>query len=181
MSPFETVIETPRLLLRVPRMEDFDAWTAMMADEDTARYIGGVQKPPVVWRAMASIVGSFQLVGFGMFSLIEKATGEWIGRAGPWRPHGWPGPEVGWGLIRSKWGQGYALEATTACMNWVVDVLEWPDIIHTIHPGNANSQKLAQRLGSTNRGPGKLPPPLENETVEIWGQTADQWRARRGA
>jgi hypothetical protein len=35
------------------------------------------------------------------------------------------------------------------------------------------------RLGSVNRGPGKLPAPLENETVDLWGQTADAWRARR--
>jgi RimJ/RimL family protein N-acetyltransferase len=26
-------IETPRLLLRVPRLDDLDAWSAMMADE----------------------------------------------------------------------------------------------------------------------------------------------------
>jgi hypothetical protein len=37
---------------------------------------------------------------------------------------------------------------------------------------------VARRLGSVNRGAGRLPPPFEDHVVEIWGQTADQWRAR---
>jgi hypothetical protein len=35
---------------------------------------------------------------------------------------------------------------------------------------------LARKLGSTNQGPGRLPAPLENETIEIWGQTVEKWR-----
>lgn len=42
-----------------------------------------------------------------------------------------------------------------------------------------NSQKLAQRLGSVNRGPGKMPPPYQNDPIDIWGQSAAQWRGRR--
>ena len=35
-------ITTPRLLLRVPRLDDLDPWAEMMSDEETARFIGGV-------------------------------------------------------------------------------------------------------------------------------------------
>ena len=76
-------------------------------------------------------------------------------------------------------GKGYAFEGTLAAMEFAVDVLGWTDIIHSINPANVNSQKLAMRLGSVNRGPGKLPAPLENERVDLWGQTAAEWRARR--
>ena len=31
-------LETPRLILRVPRVTDLDTWTGMMADEVTARF-----------------------------------------------------------------------------------------------------------------------------------------------
>ena len=64
-------------------------------------------------------------------------------------------------------------------IQYAVDVLGWEDIIHSIHPDNINSQKLAARLGSVNRGPGRMPPPYENEPIDLWGQTADEWRARR--
>ncbi len=132
---------------------------------------------------MATMAGSWALLGFGMFSLIEKRSGAWIGRAGPWRPGGtdgnWPGTEIGWCVIRSHWGRGYAREAAAATMDWVIDALGWTDIIHVIDPENTNSQKVAMALGSRNRGAGKLPAPFQDAAVDIWGQTAEEWRARR--
>ena len=76
-------------------------------------------------------------------------------------------------------GKGYALEAAVASMDYAVDVLGWDDIIHTIDPANIASAKLAARIGSTNRGPGRLPPPFEASRVDIWGQTAAEWRENR--
>ena len=175
----DTVIETPRLVLKAPSLAEFEPWCAYMADEEAARFIGKTQPPAAVWRGICTMIGSWQAVGFAMFSVFEKDTGRWVGRLGPWSPHGWPGLEVGWGVTRDVWGKGYALEGAIASMDFAVDVLGWNDIIHAIHPENINSQKLAMRLGSVNRGPGKMPPPYENEPADIWGQTADEWRARR--
>jgi len=175
----DTVIETPRLFLKVPNLKEFEPWCAYMADEESAQFIGKVQPPSVVWRSICSIIGSWQAVGFGFFSVFEKSTGRWVGRLGPWAPHGWPGNEVGWGVIREVWGKGYALEGSMASMDYAVDVLGWTDIIHSINPDNLPSQKLAARLGSVNRGPGRMPPPYENDPVDLWGQTAAEWRARR--
>lgn len=174
-----TVIETPRLILKVPTLEEFEPWCAFMADAEAAQYIGKAQPPSVVWRAICSIIGAWQTSGSGMFSAFEKDSGRWIGRLGPWAPHGWPGNEVGWGVIREMWGKGYAMEGAIASMDYAVDVLGWTDIIHSIHPDNAASQKLARRLGSVNRGPGRMPAPYENDPVDIWGQTAEDWRNRR--
>jgi RimJ/RimL family protein N-acetyltransferase len=175
----DIVIETERLILRVPDASEFDAWAAFMADEESARYVGRVQPPAMVWRGLATVAGAWVLHGFSMFSVIEKATGRWVGRVGPWQPHDWPGTEVGWGVIREVWGKGYAFEASAASMDFAVDVLGWSDIIHSIHPENVRSQRLAQRLGSVNRGPGRLPAPYENDPIELWGQSAAEWKARR--
>ncbi len=172
-------IETERLILRAPEPEDFPGWAAFMADEEAARFIGGQMPAATAWRGFATMAGSWALQGHGMFSMVEKATGEWVGRAGPWSPHGWPGTEVGWGIVRSRWGQGLALECAVASMDFAVDVLGWTDIIHCIDPANVNSQALAMRLGSVNRGPGKMPPPFDHLPIEIWGQTAADWTARR--
>lgn len=38
--------------------------------------------------------GAWTIRGFSMFSVIEKDSGQWIGRLGPWQPEGWPGTEV---------------------------------------------------------------------------------------
>jgi RimJ/RimL family protein N-acetyltransferase len=177
----EIRIETDRLLLRPPRIEDFDAYAANMADLEAARFIGGQQPRALAWRGFLASAGAWMIQGFSMFSVIEKASGQWIGRLGPWYPDGWPGTEVGWGLVRAAWGKGYALEGATAAIDWAFEHLGWDEVIHSIHPDNAPSQALARRLGSTCRGPGKLPAPYEDSPTEIWGQTRTQWIARQRA
>src|SRR5690349_4305761 len=180
MRDFDSIrLETPRLILRPPRAEDLDPWSAMMADEETARYIGGVAERAICWRQLMTVIGSWHALGFGMFVVIEKSSGRWLGRVGPWQPEGWPGTEIGWSLIRESWGKGYAGEAAAASTDWALDTLGWTDIIHSIAPANVASQRVAQKLGSRNRGPGALPPPYAHDLVEIWGQTAAEWRLRR--
>ena len=178
MSWQDIRIETERLLLRPPRMEDFDAYAANMVDAEAARFIGGPQARAVAWRGFIALAGAWAIQGFSMFSVLEKASGRWIGRLGPWYPEGWPGPEVGWALVRSAWGQGYAQEACVAAIDWTFDHLGWTEMIHSIAPDNRASQQLARRLGSSLRGPGQLPAPYEDKPIELWGQTREQWRRR---
>jgi RimJ/RimL family protein N-acetyltransferase len=173
------VLETERLILRPPIAEDLDGWTAFGADREATRFLGGPGPRPVAWRVLTSVAGSWALHGFGMFSVVEKASSRWIGRVGPWRPEGWPGTEVGWGLLTDAQGRGYASEAAVASIDWAVDHLGWDEVIHTIDPDNSASIALAQRLGSTRRGPGRLPAPFEDRTIDVWGQSAAAWRERR--
>jgi RimJ/RimL family protein N-acetyltransferase len=178
--PFDDLrLETPRLILRPPRLEDLDAWADMMLDEPTARFIGGVMPRPVCWRQLMAMIGSWHALGFAMFSVIEKATGRWIGRLGPWQPDGWPGTEIGWAIARECWGKGYAVEGSAAAADWAFDTLGWTDMIHSIAPENVASVRVAEKLGSRNRGPGQLPAPFAEARIDIWGQTREEWRQRR--
>jgi RimJ/RimL family protein N-acetyltransferase len=175
------MIETGRLLLRVPRAEDFDGFAELHADAEASRYIGGPLVRAAAWRKFLQNPGAWAVQGFGMFSVLDKATGDWLGNLGPWQPEGWPGTEVGWSFRRQAWGRGFATEAAVAAIDWAFANLGWTDVIHSIDPANHASQALAQRLGSRNRGPGRLPAPLEDLPIEIWGQTRDEWFARRAA
>jgi RimJ/RimL family protein N-acetyltransferase len=173
------VIITARLILRPPIYEDFPSWAAFMADAEAAKFIGGPQITAMAWRGMAHVSGCWTLKGFSMFSVIERETGRWLGRIGPWQPEEWPGPEIGYGLIRDAWGKGYAAEGTAAAIDWALDRLGWNEFIHLINPDNTRSAALAARLGSEKRGAQALPPPWQDETVEVWGQSAEQWRRRK--
>ena len=177
MSP-DLQIDTPRLTLRPPRLADLDPWAEMMMDEPTAKFIGGVMPRAVTWRALMTMIGAWHAQGFAMFSVIEKDTGRWIGRLGPWMPEGWPGTEIGWALVRDVWGKGYATEGATAATDWAFDNLGWTEVIHSIDPANVASQQVARRLGSRNLGPGRLPPPFHEAVIDIWGQSRHEWRAR---
>jgi len=172
-------IETPRLLLRVPRADDLDALAAFMADEVAARFIGGAMPRSPAWRALMTLIGAWHAHGFAMFSVIEKASGRWVGRLGPWKPDGWPGPEIGWAVVRDRWGLGYATEGAAAATDWAFDTLGWTEVIHSIAQTNVASQAVARKLGSINRGPGRLPPPYAGDEVDIWGQTLEEWRVNR--
>jgi RimJ/RimL family protein N-acetyltransferase len=173
------LIETQRLLLRLPQREDFDAYADFMSDAEAAEFIGGQQARAEAWRGFLQIVGAWYLQGFSMFSVIEKETGEWVGRIGPWMPEGWPGTEVGWGIVRSRWNRGYATEAATASIDWAFAELGWTEVVHVIAPDNIASQAVARKLGSRNRGAGHLPAPLESMTIDVWGQTRAEWQATR--
>jgi len=172
-------LETARLILRPTAEEDLDGWAEMMGKAETSRFIGGPIERAAAWRGMASMAGSWAIKGFGMFSLVEKETGLWVGRIGPWQPEGWPGTEVGWGLHGRAQGKGYGVEAATAAIDWAFDTLGWTEVIHCIDPDNTPSQKLAERIGSYNQGPTQMPAPFQDMPVDKWGQTREEWMTRR--
>ena len=179
-SALGPTLRTERLVLRPPSIQDLEPWAELMADAEHVRYIGGAQPRPVVWRGLMTMIGCWASQGFGMFSVIEASTGRWIGRVGPWSPDGWPGTEVGWTVRRDAAGMGYAREAAIASIDWAFEALGWTDVIHTIDPDNAPSLALARRLGSTLRERDRrLPAPFDSMAVEVWGQTRDEWLARR--
>lgn len=173
------VIQTERLTLRPIAMEDFPRWAEMMADPEAARFLGGAQPAATAWRGFMTMAGAWSLTGVSMFSVIERDSGLWLGRIGPWRPHDWPGTEVGWGLHPEAQGKGFGVEAAAAAIDYAFDVLGWTEVIHCIDPDNLPSIRLAERIGSYNQGPTRLPPPFEQLSIERWGQTRDEWRARR--
>ena len=62
-------LETPRLLLRLPRRDDYEAWAAFGADEEATRFIGGMQARSPAWhsaRCFRLERGTFQFQGGGM-------------------------------------------------------------------------------------------------------------------
>lgn len=172
---------TEHLILRPPARADFDGWADFYADPETMRFLGGAQPRATAWRTLCAMAGAWHIRGFGMFSLIERASGRWVGRAGPWQPEGWPGTEVGWGVLREFAGRGYAREAAIASIDFAFDQLGWTEVIHCINPENTASIRLAERLGAVNQGPTRLPAPFESEPVDRWAQSAAEWKARRAS
>jgi RimJ/RimL family protein N-acetyltransferase len=174
-------LETERLILRPPAAEDFEPYCAFMA-LDVTRFIGGPQPRSAAWRSLATIAGGWIVNGHSMFSFIEKATGRWVGRGGPWTPDGWPGTEVGWAVIPEAQRRGYAKEASTAAIDWAFEALGWREVIHCIDPANEASIGVARSLGSGLLRTGvAAPAPIVDVTWDIYGQTREAWLARRGA
>ena len=158
-------METERLVLRAWRAADFDPYAAITADPEVMRYLGGPLAPAQSWRQLALHAGHWTLRGYGNWAVERRDDGLLLGRAGLWRPEGWPGLEVGWLLARSAWGEGYATEAARAAVAWAWSVVGAERLISVIHPDNERSLRLARRLGM-RRLRDEL---LNGQRVEIFG------------
>jgi RimJ/RimL family protein N-acetyltransferase len=172
-------IETERLILRPPVAADFEAYAAHAADTESMRFIGGEQSRAKAWRTFLTAAGAWLVQGFSTFSVIERDSGRWIGRIGPWHPVDWPGGEIGWSLIRDAWGKGLGYEGAVAATDWVFEHLGWHEVLHLIDPTNHASQALARRLGSHLRGTMNVPSASPDDVTQIWGQARAQWLQRR--
>ena len=64
-------------------------------------------------------------------------------------------------------------------MDWAFDHLGWTEAIHLIHPDNHGSIGVAKKLGSYNTGR-KAEVAGFGMIVDVWGQTREEWRGRRG-
>ena len=173
------VIETSRLVLRLPVLSDFEPMHEIFGDEETARFIGGHVNRPASWRRFLAMPGAWAIQGFGMFTLEERSSGETVGQCGPWHPIEWQGTEIGWSIRLKFFGRGYALEAAVASMDYACDVLGWTDLIHTIDFDNAASIKLAERLGSRMLREAELAPEGSGIICGVWGQSRDEWSQNR--
>jgi RimJ/RimL family protein N-acetyltransferase len=139
------ILTTERLTLRGWREDDLAAYAAMTADPEVMRFMGGPVAEDDTWRQIALFTGHWELRGHG-FWVVER-DGTMIGRVGLWRPHGWPGLEVGWLLAREAWGNGYATEAARASVEHAWRTTDVPRLISLIAPENHASARVAQRLG----------------------------------
>lgn len=171
-----TVLETERLLLRMFRESDADAYAEMLGDAEVMRFLGGKPLSRVeAWRNLALIVGHWQLRDYGFWAVEEQASGEMVGRVGCWRPEGWPGLEVGWALRRRFWGRGYATEAERASVEYAFTNLGQTHVISLIAPENAASIRVAERLGEKPEGEWDV----FGTKVIIYGIGRGEWETRR--
>jgi RimJ/RimL family protein N-acetyltransferase len=141
-------LTTPRLTLRMPVMADFAHRAAFYAS-DRSVWEGGPFEAATAWRVWASEVAQWPLLGFGPFSVDDRANGTYVGEVGIYQPHGYPEPELGWFVTPPAEGRGIAAEAALRVMLWVRQTFHWDHIVNYIDPGNARSIALATRLGGT--------------------------------
>jgi RimJ/RimL family protein N-acetyltransferase len=141
-------LQTDRLLLRPLRLEDLDDYAAMNADPQVMQYIDDVQDRPAAFRALCSHIGHWELRGYGPWAVEERASGRFVGRAGLLRWEPWREVEVGYALVRSAWGKGYASEVASRSLRYAHEVVRARGVVSHILAGNDASVRVAERLGA---------------------------------
>ena len=138
---------TERLLLRGPRLADFEPYADFYASERSVWEDGPISRA-AAWAEFASAAGGWVLHGFGPFSVEERASGGYLGEVGLYRASHYPEPEIGWILTAGAEGRGFAEEAARAVRAWAYGTRGIATLVSYIAPGNWRSIRLAERLGA---------------------------------
>ena len=147
MSGSAVDIYTERLLLRLPKLSDVQPMFEIHQDPDVMRFVGKSGDISVAWRNVAMMIGHWQMLGYGMWIVVDRADAQVIGRAGLWNEAGGPGLELGWLIRKSAWGRGYATEAARAALDWAWQHAGHDHILSVIHADNYPSIRIAEKLG----------------------------------
>ncbi len=130
----------------------------MWADPVVVRYtIGSPSTPQRSWQRILMYRGLWAMLGFGYWAVEEKASGRFIGEVGfadfkrEIQPSIHGVPELGWALVASAHGKGYATEALRAAVAWGDSRFRDARTVCIIHRDNAVSLRVAEKLGFRER------------------------------
>ena len=167
-----TTLQTEHLNLRAFREADLDDYARICADPEVVRHIGDPFSRAEAWLHIAMMLGHWQLRGYGMWAIENRASGALIGRVGFYEPDGWPGLELGWMLARTEWGHGLATESAAAALAFAFAILRKPHVISLIRQQNIASIRVAEKVGERLQGRSRA---LGIET-SVYGIRREEWR-----
>ncbi len=141
-------LETERLILRPPTMDDWPAYRDFMAS-DRAVFMGGPHNEEANWGMFCHDTALWSLFGHGALSVDTRTDRACVGQIGINAGPLFPERELGWFVFPGSEGKGYAFEAASALRDWALGVRGFKTLVSNIHPDNARSIRLAERLGAS--------------------------------
>lgn len=182
-------LETERLVLRHFTMDDVDAVVALDSDPLVRRF---VEDGETVGRAAAAglIEHSFDLYlrseVFGFWAATEKPAGTFIGwfHLRPRDDESSGEPELGYRLVSSAWGRGYATEGSRALVDRAFEspgvqrVVAETMAVHTA--SRRVMEKCGMRLVRTFRADWPVHIPGDEHGDVEYAVSRAEWTATRG-
>ncbi|HET9676035.1 MAG TPA: GNAT family N-acetyltransferase [Solirubrobacterales bacterium] len=168
--------ETERLRFRAVTMGDVDEFLALHEDPLVARFMGAYDREGMVeWMQMG--LDEWAERGHGRVVILDRASGEFLGRTS--LKH-WPQfeeTEVAWALRPEARGKGFATEAGAASLRWGFEHFDLPRITAMIRPENTASVRIAERLGLYPQRTDTL----LGEEVVVYAIGREEWGSRSHA
>ena len=169
------VLETERLLLRHLSAADPDdaAFILRLLNEPSFLANIGDRGVRTLPDARAYILNgplaSYERHGFGLFCVERRHDGSRIGICGLLKRDTLPDVDIGFAFLPEHWGQGHAIEAARAVMEWGRRVHGLTRIVAINAPGNAASVRVLDKLGMRLEGRVRIG---EGDEVELrgWGE-----------
>jgi ribosomal-protein-alanine N-acetyltransferase len=145
------VLETERLVLREFESGDTDALLEVLGDPVAMQYYPAPFPRAEVIDWIRRNRARYHDVGFGLWAMILKDSGQLIGDCGCYVRDvlGCMDFELGWHVRRDLWGRGYATEAARHCIDYAFTKLGATRIIALVRPENLSSCRVAEKNGMT--------------------------------
>lgn len=143
------ILETSRLRLRELTRDDADDLERILGDPEVMRYY---PRPKTRDESLAWIDWNLDLYrrcGFGLWAVILKADGKFIGDCGLTlqEVEGREYVEVGYHIDKDRWNSGFATEGATACRDHAFATLAVERLIAIVDHRNIPSRRVAEKLG----------------------------------
>ncbi|WP_102373571.1 GNAT family N-acetyltransferase [Raoultibacter massiliensis] len=150
----EWVLETERLGLRKLAEGDFADLCAILQDEQVMYAYEHAFSDEEVQKWLDNQLGRYDRDGFGLWAVILKEGGSFIGQCGLTMQEygGERVVEVGYLFARAYWHRGYATEAARACRDYAFAELGVNEVFSLIRTTNEASKRVAVRNGMVPRG-----------------------------
>ncbi len=155
-----SMLETARLRLLPWQRDDWIQLCPIAKDPEVVRYISNGE--PWTDERIREFVGrqvdGFAARGYSFWRLEHKADREIIGFCGLQPLDGTSEIEIGWWLVRSRWGQGFATEAAREAMRDAFERVGLERIVAIAQAANRASTHIMEKLGmkyerdTTHRG-----------------------------
>jgi [ribosomal protein S5]-alanine N-acetyltransferase len=144
------LIETPRLVLRAMQPTDLDDLLRIFTDPKVMASFGGeLFTREEMQRWLQRNLDHQTQCGYGLYSVILKASGALIGDCGleVMQVDGATVAELGFDFRSGYWHHGYATEAAIAVRDDAFGILGLTQLISLIRIGNDASRRVAERVG----------------------------------
>lgn len=143
------IAQTDRLIIREQTVEDLSRIYEVYNDSEVAEYMSPLYADisDEACRMKEYIKHQYGFYEFGIWALIEKNTGEIIGRAGISQGTDSNELELGYVIAREYRRKGYALEACKKVLEYMKDEFEMESIFASVRQDNIASVNLLTKLG----------------------------------
>lgn len=138
------VLETSRLVLRAPRLEDAHAIVALANDRRIAENVARITYPYTLADAQ-QFIASAEKNREAAF-VVASRRGAILGMAGLAKLDG-SAPELVYWLGCEFWGQGYATEAVRAVIDYAFDELQYDALQAGARVSNPASRRVLEKCG----------------------------------
>ncbi|EHQ91675.1 GNAT family N-acetyltransferase [Desulfosporosinus youngiae] len=143
------ILQTPRLYMRKIKTDDYSSVCAILQDIEVMYAWEHAFSNEEVVQWIDKNIMRYNRDRYSYWAVIEKVSNKLVGVTGLISEQADDENYVGVGYIyrKSYWGNGYAFEAASACVDYAFNSLHLNEITAQIRPENKASRKVAERLG----------------------------------